>query len=93
VKRNDALTDHYEELRQRALDRQPREMRWGLAVLSTKGMAAWARSWREQSEGGVQHMPSEPSVSAASSHLPPNGDEVVRVLAAMVWAIQQEAEP
>ena len=95
MKRNEALTDRYEELRQRALGRQPRGMMWGLAVLSTKGMAAWARSWREYSEGGVKHMPSEPSVSAASSHLhlPPNSEEVVRVLAGMVWAIQQEAKP
>jgi len=89
VKRNDPLTDRYEELRKRALGRQPPGMMWGLAVLSTKGMAVWARSWREYSE--VKHVPSEPSVSAASSHLPPNSADLVGVLAGMLWAIQQEA--
>lgn len=66
---------------------------WGFVVLRTKGMAAWARSWLEYSQGGVKHRPPEPSVSVISSHLPPNSEEVVRVLAGMVWAIQEEAVP
>jgi hypothetical protein len=64
---------------------------WGLAILKTKGMAAWTRSWRQYSDGGTQQMPSEPPVTAASSHLPANSEEVVRVLASMVWAIEKEA--
>jgi hypothetical protein len=62
---------------------------WGLVVLKTKGMAAWARSWLEYSEGGAIPMPSVPA--AASPPLPSNREEVVRVLAGMVWAIQEEA--
>jgi hypothetical protein len=64
-------------------------MMWGFVVLSTKGMAAWARLWREYSK--LKPMPSESSVPAASSQLPPNSEELVRVLAEMLWAIQQEA--
>jgi hypothetical protein len=90
VKRNDALTDHYEELRQRALDRQPREMLWGLAVLSTKGMAAWARSWREYGEGSAKYLPPR-AIRSVASQPSANSEELVRVLAGMVWAIQEEA--
>jgi hypothetical protein len=68
-------------------------MMWGLVVLKTKGMAAWARSWREHSHGGPMHMPSAPSVPTASYNLPANSEAVVRVLAEMVWAIQEEAMP
>jgi len=64
---------------------------WGLAILKTKGMAAWTRSWRQYSDGCAQQMPSEPPVTAASSHPPANSEEVVRVLASMVWAIEKEA--
>lgn len=66
---------------------------WGLVVLKTKGMAAWARAWREHSHGAPMHMPSAPSVPAASSNLPTSSEAVVRVLAEMVWAIQEEAMP
>ncbi|MCP4600371.1 MAG: hypothetical protein GY847_07540 [Proteobacteria bacterium] len=63
---------------------------WGLVVLKTKGMAAWAESWQRYKEDGVKHQPFEAPVSAVSSQVPPNSGEVVSVLAAMVWAIQQE---
>jgi hypothetical protein len=89
VNQDDTLVDRYEEIRRTLLARHQGVMMWGLVVLRTKGMAAWARSWQEYGEGGVTHMPSEPA--ATSSHLPPNGEEVVRVLAGMVWAIQEEA--
>jgi len=39
MNKNTALTEHYEELRQRALGRQSSGVIWGLVVLRTKGMA------------------------------------------------------
>ena len=90
MSRSDALTERYEELRQGALGRQPGGTIWGLVVLRTKGMASWARSWREYGGGGVPPMPLKESAPSA----PPLSlidDEVVRVLAGMVWALQKEA--
>lgn len=87
---NDALIERYEELRQMALGRRhPGGLMWGLVVLRTKGMASWARSWQEHTERVMPHMSSRepsPGVSPLSS----TGDEVVRVLAGMVWAFQKE---
>jgi hypothetical protein len=59
---------------------------WGLVVLRTKGMVSWARSWQEHGEGVAAHMPSKGSAFEA----PPfssTSEEVVRVLAGMVWLI------
>lgn len=89
MKKDDSLIERYEEIRRTLLARH-RGAVWGLAVLRTKGMAAWAKSWREYSEGGVTHVPSYPSASS-SPLVSPGSEEVVRVLAGMVWAIQQEA--
>ena len=93
MNRNDVLTERYEELRQGALGWQPGGMIWGLVILRTKGMASWARSWQECSEGAVPHRPlqeSPPSTYPLSS-LSSIGDEVVQVMAGMVWALQKEA--
>lgn len=88
---NDALTERYEELRQGALGQHRKGTMWGLVVFRTKGMASWARSWQEYGGGGVvPHMPLKESAPSASA-LPLIGDEVVRVLAGMVWALQKEA--
>ena len=89
MNRKDALTECYEELRQGALGRHPGGRMWGLVVLRTKGMALWAKSWREYA-GGVPHMSIKESASSASP-LSSTGDEVVRVLAGMVWALRKEA--
>ena len=62
---------------------------WGFAVLRTKGMTAWAEAWREYGQNNVKYMQSRLPVSAVS-RLPPASEEVVMLLAAMVWAIQQE---
>jgi hypothetical protein len=93
MNRNDALTERYEELRQGALGREPGGTIWGLVVLRTKGMASWARSWQEYGGGGVPHIPLKESAPSASSLSPLSliGDEVVGVLAGMVWALQKEA--
>jgi len=85
--------NRYEEIRRTLSDRRQGVMMWGLVVLKTKGMAAWVRSWQEYSQDGAMHMPSVPSAPAASSHLPTNSEAVVRVLAEMVWAIQEESMP
>lgn len=53
-------------------------------------MASWARSWQEYGGGGVPHMPWKESAPSASP-LSLIGDEVVWVLAGMVWALQKEA--
>jgi hypothetical protein len=83
--------DRYEQIRQTFFDRRQPVTMWGLAVLKTKGMAAWATSWRQYGEGSAKRMLSEPPVTTVSSHLPANSEEVVRVLASMVWAIEKEA--
>lgn len=90
MNRNDTLTERYEELRQRALGRHPEGVMWGLVVLRTKGMASWARSWQEHTEGNIPHMPAKGS-SPSGSPLLSTGVEVVQVLAGMVWAFQKEA--
>ena len=64
---------------------------WGLVVLKTKGMAAWTTSWRQYSESEARQIPFEPPVTVASSHLPTNGEELVQVLASMVWSLEKEA--
>lgn len=84
--------DRYEEIRRTLLGRHPAVTMWGVVVLRTRGMAAWARSWREYGEGGTKkHKPSAPPALVAPSRLPPSTEEVVRVLSAMVWAIEEEA--
>lgn len=89
VTKDEVLVDKYEDLRRTLLSRHRGVMMWGLVVLKTKGMAAWVRSWQQYGEGGIKPRISEPAVT--SSHLSPNGEEVVRVLAGMIWAIQEEA--
>lgn len=91
MNRNTVLTEHYEELRQRALGQQPAGVIWGLVVLRTKGMASWARVWLEFASGGVAHMPQKES-APSSSCLASAGDEVVQVLAGMIWALGKEVE-
>jgi len=71
------LAAYYEELRQGALGGQPRGTAWGLVVLRTRGMASWVRSAQEHA------LPREEKTSHVSSL--PTGDEIVRVLAGMVW--------
>jgi hypothetical protein len=88
MNKNDALTERYEELRQKALGRHPGGTMWGLVVLRTKGMASWARTWQEHTD--VPHMPAKVSAPSGSP-LVAAGDELVRVLAGMVWAFQREA--
>jgi hypothetical protein len=83
--------DRYEQIRQALLDRRQSVAMWGLSVLKTKGMAAWATSWRQYGEGDAKRVLSKPPVTTVSSHLPANSEEVVRVLASMVWAIGKEA--
>ena len=87
MKGNVALIEHYEELRQRALGLQSAGVIWGLVVLRTKGMASWVKSWHKYA-GGDMPWP-EKSVPRAAC-LPSAGDEVVQVLAGMVWALQKE---
>lgn len=84
------LTAHYEELRQRALGRQSSGVIWGLVVLRTKGMASWARVWLKFAAGGLAPMSQKESAPSASC-LPPPADEVVQVLAGMVWTLGKEA--
>jgi len=90
VNRNDALTERYEELRQRALGQQAGGMMWGLVVLRTKGMTSWARTCQENTGSSIAHIPSRQSAPNASP-LSAAGDEVVHVLAGMVWALRKEA--
>jgi len=87
MNRNNVLIEHYEELRQRALGRQSVGVIWGLVVLRTKGMASWVKSWQKYAGG---RMPSPKESAPSAPCLPSPGDEVVQVLAGMVWALQKE---
>ena len=88
---DNVLTEHYEELRCRALGRQSDGLIWGLVVLRTKGMASWAKSWQESSGAGPQHgLPKRPV--AGLSCISSLSNEVVQVLAGMVWALRKEAD-
>lgn len=81
--------ERYEEIRRTFLDRNQGVAMWGFAVLRTKGMTNWAKVWREYGQSNVKHM--KPRLRASSaSRLPPASEEVVMLLAGMVWAIQQE---
>jgi hypothetical protein len=90
VNKDDSLAERYEQIRRTFLGRQQPVAMWGLAVLRTRGMAAWVKSWREYGGGEVKHR-SAGSLEPAASHLLPGSEEVVRVLAEMVWAIHEEA--
>lgn len=91
MNKNNALTEHYEELRQRALGQLSSGVIWGLVVLRTKGMASWARVWLEFAAGGIAVMPQkEPAPSDFC--LAAAGKEVVQVLAGMLWALRRETE-
>lgn len=85
-----ALIERYEGLRRECLDRGTRGAReaWGLGVLMARGMAAWATTWTRCVEAAPAAAP-PPSTPA---RLPPPRacEEVVRVLAGMVWALQKE---
>ena len=83
MNRNDALTERYEELRKRALGRRQEGMVWGLVVLRTKGIASWARAWQEYAED-------VPSKASSVSPFSSTSDDMVRVLAGMVWAVNKE---
>lgn len=87
MRRNDALTERYEELRTRALGRHTEGTIWGLVILRTKGITSWARAWQEYAEDYTPQTPcSVPSFLPLSS----TGDDMVRVLAGMVWAVDKE---
>lgn len=83
MNRNDTLTERYEELRKRALGRHAEGMIWGLIVLRTKGIASWARAWQEYAEDVPSKVSSAPPLSSTS-------DDMVRLLAGMVWAVDKE---
>jgi len=53
-------------------------------------MASWARVWLKFAAGGLAPMSQKESAPSASC-LPPPADEVVQVLAGMVWTLGKEA--
>jgi hypothetical protein len=87
VSRNEALMACYEELRHLAVGRHAGRMGWGLVVLKTKGMAAWARTWQEHGPGPAPQMVSN---KPAPTLFPSSGEELVQVLAGMIWSFQRE---
>ena len=89
MNKNDTLVEDYEQMRRALLDRRQGSAMRGLVILRTKGMATWTKLWREHGQGGVEQR--RPQASTADVHrLPRGSDEVVRVLAGMVWAIHKE---
>jgi hypothetical protein len=84
---NNVLIEHYEGLRQTALGRQSVGVIWGLFVLRTKGMASWVKSWHKYAGGNI---PSPKESVKSAPCLPSPGDEVVQVLAGMVWSLHKE---
>jgi hypothetical protein len=89
VNKDDALEERYEEIRQIYLGRQPQVSMWGLVVLITKGMTAWARTWCEYG-ANISPMPAEPK-GLPAEQLSQGSEEIVRVWAGMVWTIQEGA--
>lgn len=92
----EALIERYEVLRREGLarGREPVRGTWGLAILLTRGMAEWASVWARCAQappeiGRRAERPAPPDTLPT----PSGCEEVVRVLAGMVWAIQQEARP
>jgi hypothetical protein len=76
------LMERYEELRQGALGGRA-NIGWGLVVLKTRGMALWVRSAR------LSDTPPEGKTVSVSPR--PAGDEVVGLLAGMIWTLEKEA--
>lgn len=89
-----ALIERYEALRREgvARGREPVRGAWGIGILLARGMAEWANTWVRSLEIAPA---TERSVDRQTEpgRLPaPSGcEEVVRVVAGMVWAIQKEA--
>jgi hypothetical protein len=70
------LVEQYEHLRASALAEGAGGAGLGLALLSSKGMAAWMRGWRACA-------PLAPRLAAPRAAVGGRGSEVVSVLAAM----------
>lgn len=90
----EALIERYEALRGEGLarGREPVRGTWGLAILLTRGMAEWASVWvhcAEATSEAVRQV--ERQAQPDTLPTPVGCEEVVRVLAGMVWAIQKEA--
>lgn len=89
-----ALIERYEALRREcaARGREPVRGAWGIGILLARGMAEWASVWARcpeaASEAGQQ---AERQAQPDTLPAPIGCEEVVRVLAGMVWAIQKEA--
>jgi hypothetical protein len=82
-----ATVTHYEELRQRAVERQTLAGRLGLAVLLQQGLAAWVEQWSK--------MPAPPPASCTETVRPvplrdDTSTEVINVLTAMVLSHVRE---
>ena len=76
-----AEVDRYEQLRGRALSGDADGWRAGLAVLQTRGVAAWLRAWR-----GVSAPPRPPTpvrTGIGSGAQPEAVDRLVAALASM----------
>lgn len=85
------LVERYEELRRQCVEKSGGGARgtWGRGVLKSRGMAEWARV--------CAVAPREPAARREGVDRGPvgatarvRGDEVVRVLAGMVWNLQRE---
>lgn len=89
-----ALIERYEALRREcvARGREPVRGAWGIGILLARGMAEWANTWARCMEVAPE-MERSVDRQEEPGRLPaPIGcEEVVRVLAGMVWAIQKEA--
>lgn len=72
--------ERYERLRGCALAGEPDGYRFGLALLERRGVAAWARAWRQTAPA-----PSA-APAAAAAETPAGAGELVAVLAAMALA-------
>ncbi|MGW0828616.1 hypothetical protein [Streptomyces sp. NPDC002845] len=75
------MSARYEELRTAVAGGRGDGWRLGRGVLVAKGMAAWAAAWRSLPEPPARTGPGRPLPK-----LPGDGDELVRVLAAMALA-------
>jgi hypothetical protein len=82
----------YERLRRQVFDRHRGGGGAGLALFQTKGMVVWANAWQHHGAPEDAGRPG-PALPPTPQTLPPSKicDEMVRVLAGIVLAVQEEA--
>lgn len=84
------LCEAYEALRRQVLDREANRG-WGLSLFLSRGMTAWANVWAASEPGAEKPRAARAeAISPSRALLPEGAHDVIKVLAAMVFALQRE---